>query len=348
MVRTRTAAAVKSTGRAAIASSGLRQPASAADERLVTSFSRLLPLPDHPRSVGARTRTLAAAFAAAFVAALFFAATPAHAIITEVEGVKVGLQPRNGTTLGTPGEEPKTFANESGNVVLQGTGDYAIYWDPTKPVEFTPEWVTNLDGFFRDLGEAGVDTPFGVLPQYRDRGNAVAPFRALLKGTYSDTAQFPAGKCTDPNRHQATCLTDVQLREQLQAFIAAHDLPKGMGTVYFLLTPPNVTICLNKAATRCSDYSISAEEETKGERKTVSYQESFCSYHSDINPDGAAQGDSSTILYAAIPWTGYLSAYDCQDGGFNPEKHGETREGKKQRSKEEQVKHEKELEERLA
>jgi hypothetical protein len=311
----------------------------------VTSFARLLPLTDHPRSVAARTRTVAAAFVAAFLATLFFAASPAHAIITEVEGVKVGLQPRNGTTLGTPGAEPETFANESGNVVLHGTGDYAIYWDPTKPVEFTPEWVTNLDGFFQALGEAALDTPFGVLPQYRDRSNAVAPFRALLKGSYSDTAKFPAGKCTDPNRHKATCLTDVQLREQLQAFIAAHDLPKGMGTVYFLLTPPNVTICLNKTATRCSDYSVSEEEEEKGERNSVSYKESFCSYHSDINPDGASEGDSNTILYAAIPWTGYVSAYDCQDGGWNPEKHKEAREGKKQLSEAERLKREKELEE---
>jgi len=97
-----------------------------------------------------------------------------------------------------------------------------------------------------------------------------------------------------------------------------------MGTIFYLLTPPGVTVCLDggKATGHCSDYSGSPGE--------GSYENSFCSYHSDINPGNPASGGPNTILYGVIPWTaggladGHLggvdqtSAYDCQDGGFDP------------------------------
>jgi PKD domain len=299
----------------------------------MTIFVRLLSLSAFLRWAPARRSIPAVtALVACAAAGMLVTAAPASAVVAEIGGgVKVGLQPRNGTTLGTEGMQPASFSNEAGNVVLQGTtSDYAIYWDPNDPTEFHPEWVKNIDLFFQGLGEAHLDTPFGVLGQYRDRSNKVEPFQALFKGSYSDTVKFPAGKCTDPKNPATRCLTDGQLREQLESFIATHRLPTGMDTIYYLLTPPGTTVCLEEAGTRCSDYSLSSEEETKHERKSTSYKESFCSYHSAINQDGAPEGDSDTILYAAIPWTGYTTSFDCQDGGWNPEKHGEAREKEKE------------------
>jgi hypothetical protein len=106
--------------------------------------------------------------------------------------------------------------------------------------------------------------------------------------------------------------------------MAQHQLPTGMGTIYYLLTPPGVTVCLDTGTStgHCSDYSGSPGE--------TSYKHSFCSYHSDVNPGKLATGDANTILYAAIPWTAggkgdyhlligdQRSAFDCQDGGFDP------------------------------
>jgi hypothetical protein len=287
----------------------------------VTIFARMPSSPLEPQSAPARVRTLAMALGA--IAAMLIVAAPAHAVVAEVGGVKAGLQPRS-VVLGAKPSETKTFANESGNVVLHGTGDYLIYWDPNKQLKH--EWIVNLDTFFHAvgaLGEAGLATPFSAIGQYHDRSNVNAPFEASFKGSYSDTVKFPAGECTDPQNPATTCLTDAQLRTQLQSFIATHNLPTGMGTVYYLLTPPGTTVCLDQAATRCSDYALSETEREKGERESASYKESFCSYHADINPDSAAEGDGRTILYAAIPWTAYTDAYDCQDGGFNPEKHEE-------------------------
>jgi hypothetical protein len=302
----------------------------------VTSFTRSLSkLADLP-SAAIRRLALVLGSVVALSAALLLAAAPAGALVTTVGPTKVGLQPRTTSLAQGAGEgEAATFANESGNVVLSGTtSEYAIYWDPE--VRFDNEWLVNLDGFFQALGETHLDTPFGVLAQYRDRSNTIAPFKALFKGSYSDTVHYPTGKCTDPD-HLAVCLTDAQLREQLQSFIALHDLPTGMDTIYYLLTPPDVAVCLDEAATRCSDYS--------GVRTSVSYKESFCSYHSDINADNAPEGDSKTILYAAIPWTANTAAYDCQDGGWNPEKHLEKREEPKELSEKEKEARKKQLEE---
>jgi PKD domain len=291
----------------------------------VTIFARMPSSPLEPQSAPARVRTLAMALGAiAAVLTMMISAAPAHAIVAEVGGVKVGLQPRS-IELGAELPETETFANESGNVVLHGTGDYLIYWDPNKQLKH--EWIVNLDTFFHALGalgEAGLATPFSAIGQYHDRSNVNSPFQASFKGSYSDTVKFPTGECTDPQNPAATCLTDAQLRTQLQSFIATHNLPTGMGTVYYLLTPPGTTVCLDQAATRCSDYVLTKTELEKGERKSTSYKESFCSYHADINPDSAAEGDGRTVLYAAIPWTAYTDAYDCQDGGWSPEEHKET------------------------
>jgi hypothetical protein len=306
-----------------------------ADTASVTIFAR--PLPTGRRS--SAVRVAVPAILLAVLVCLLLSAS-AGAVVTTVTGIKVGLQPRNGTQLKTPGEEPKTFADESGNVVLHGSSDYAIYWDPSKQLHH--EWLVNLDGFFQALGEAGLGAGFADLGQYRDRSNAITQFQALFKGAYSDTVKFPSPGCTDPKplvKGAVTCLTSAQLREQLQSFIATHGLPTGMSTVYYLLTPPGVTVCVDPAATSCSDYKLTAKEESEEKRESVSYKNSFCSYHDDINPGGTTTGDANTILYAAIPWTAgtaglpvseynpgalvYRTAFDCQDGGFNPEKHEE-------------------------
>jgi hypothetical protein len=333
----------------------------------VTTIAR-----SHPSTVGARVRSaclLIASLSVSAVLVALLAAAPAKAVVTEVETepsvkVKVGVQPRLFTAIksGEVVEHPAkkreeiTYRNESGNVVLGATGDYLVYWDPNDT--FHSEWVANLDHFFRDLGEAGPGTPFDILSVYRDRSNKVVPFSDQFKGSYSDTAPFPtSGNCTDPNLeffgkgNSTACLTDAQLRAQLQSFIATHKLPKGMGTVYYLVTPPGTTVCLDAAGTQCSDYTLSPAEQAAESRKSATYKSSFCSYHGDINPDNAPQGDGNTILYGAIPWTAgslgmleewggpsfaFNNPYDCQDGGWNPEKASEKFEHPRELTKEEE------------
>jgi hypothetical protein len=289
-------------------------------------------------TVSAR-RALSLALLAVTALVLLIAAAPASALVTEVGANTVGLQPRNSETVGTLGSTPETFDNFEGNPVMHSNSTFAIYWDPTN--HYHGDWQHVIDNFLSDIGSASssLASVFAVDEQYTDRTNQPANYRSTFKGAFTDTTKYPTSGCTDPNPfeeedqivlggvHTPICLTAAQLREELQKFIAQHSLPKGMSTIFYLLTPPGVAVCLDAGTStgHCSSYS--------GAVGASSYEQSFCSYHSAVNPGGLATGDANTILYAAIPWTaGGLGNYhlrpedrrpgfDCQDGGFDPSTH---------------------------
>jgi hypothetical protein len=279
--------------------------------------------------------------AASLAVVLALAAAPAGAVVTTV-GPKVGLQPRSTSLLyglGGFGSEPQNFANPSGNPIVSANKTYAIYWDPTD--HYHGDWQHVVDTFFQSMGadSGSFASVFAVDTQYTDAANQHALYKSTFQGAYTDTNGYPALVCKDPQplqvadrigpivagKHTEVCLTDKQIQEELERFILQHTLQKGMGTIFYLLTPPGVTVCLDasKISGRCSDYTGTSAEE--------SYENSFCSYHSAISPTNAETGDANTILYGVVPWTagglgdGHLTptdestpAFDCQDGGFDP------------------------------
>jgi hypothetical protein len=316
-------------------------PGLAADESLVTLHRTSTP----PRGRGRALTLLLGVLAAA----LLLVPAGASAVVVEAEpgGVKAGVQPHSiylmlGATRkrGEPlypenPAYPETFANPKGAPVVSSSHVYAIYWDPTD--SYHGDWQSVIDTFFHNVSvESGSGAGvFSVDSQYTDRAGQHASYNTTFSGAVTDTEPYPAATCVDPQPltgtvfpshepNQIACLTDKQVRRQLQTFIAQHHLPTGMGTIFYVLTPPGVTVCLNEtggAAGRCSDYEDASPE---------SYEDSFCSYHSFINPDSAPEGDASTVLYSVIPWSagneadGHLfetlmpPGYLCQDGGYDP------------------------------
>lgn len=283
------------------------------------------------RFASTRRSSLAVGFALVLCAALLGSAAPAGAVVTTVETTTVGLQPRNAeSVLDGNFVSAQTFANPAGNPVVHKSETFAIYWDPADL--YHGDWQHLINGFLQNVGKdsGALGNDFAVDTQYLDKSNTPAYYHSIYRAAYTDTEKYPVAGCTDPDPLEeeiftkigpVTCLTDQQVREQLQTFIAQHNLPKGMTSIFYLLTPPGVAVCLDAAATHCSDYEATPE----------SYEDSFCSYHSDINPGGTATGDGNTVLYAVLPWTaggrgdGQLSAldqkqvaYDCQDGAFDP------------------------------
>ena len=326
----------------------------------MTILARLSSTSVSLRPTSARGRFLAAFLAAAFMLALLVMAPPAGAVVSTVEGLKVGLQPRDlasvkdGTLVGQ-------FRDEGEGPVLPSNHTYAIYWDPTN--SYHGNWQESINTFFHGLGEGSgtLGNVFAVDSQYTDPANQHALYHSTFNGAYTDTNHYPtSGNCVDPSPlHKGlaiTCLTSKQVQEQLEAFIAQHGLPKGLENIYYLLTPPGVTICLK--ADHCSDYpatpkQIEIDEEDHVEPEAYKiYKNSFCSYHSDINPDSAPDGDANTVLYGVIPWVAggegdfhlagedQTEAYDCQDGGFyfNPKTSTEGKEHPKVSTTEEEEK----------
>jgi hypothetical protein len=286
---------------------------------------------------------------------LIFTAAPAGAVVSETSAPTVGLQPRNRVSfLDGNAASAAAFSNGGGNAVLHRSEPYVIYWDPTD--HYHGDWQHVINGFLQAVGAASgaLTNVFAVDTQYTDKTNVPASYHSIFRGAYTDTHEYPtSNNCGDPHAltggDAITCLTDAQIRAELARFIKEQGLQTGMGPIFYLLTPPGVTVCAEQTAGRCSDYSRTAGEEAKEEFASASYLESFCSYHSDINPGNPATGEPNTILYAVIPWTaGGLGdyhlqipnrtpAYDCQDGGFDPSsKPIEKREHPKEKTKKEQ------------
>jgi hypothetical protein len=309
----------------------------------VTIFARLLLRRDH--ATARAFRLLASTLAGSAAAAVLLSASPAHAAVVEVAKTKVGLQAVNEISyvhslvevkenaisekLEVIGNPAQSFGNSTGAPVVHGASVWVIYWDPKDL--YHGDWQHLVNTFLQNVGtdSGSRANVFSVNTQYTDASNIPAYYQSPFRGAYTDTHPYPVAGCASPLGGSAvTCLTDSQLREQLQEFIVAHGLPKGMGTIYYVLTPPAVTVCIDGGATRCSDFTRSKVEEEKSKYESASYLSSICSYHADINPDNVPNGDANTILYAAIPWsagaagqgvlanTARQAAY-CQDGGFN-------------------------------
>jgi hypothetical protein len=309
----------------------------------VTIFARLLLRCDHayPRLLQLFATALAASAAAT---ALLVIAPPARAVVTEVGGTTVGLQATNQSSFVQGSFEqsfnetseklavaentgPASFRNLSAYPVVHGANTYAIYWDPTG--HYNPDWQHLINTFMQSMGASSgsLASVFAVDTQYTDFSDKPAYYQSPFRVAYTDTHPYPTKGCASPS--VLTCLTDAQMQAELKEFIAAHSLPTGMGTIYYLMTPPGVTVCVDGAATRCTEFERSPEEIEKNRYESASFKKAICSYHSAINPGGSPLGDGNTILYGVVPWIARnagqgkaslivgQAAY-CQDGGWNP------------------------------
>ncbi len=261
------------------------------------------------------------------------------AVVTTVGTTAYGVTPPSITlTEGDPSE----FTNSHGHSVVSEANVYAIYWDPAD--EYHGDWQQVIDTFLHNAGAASgsLEAVFAVNEQYTDKTGQHAAYKDIFHGAYTDVDAYPtSNNCADPNplgsKDAITCLTDTQIQSELKTFISQHDLPTGMKSIFYILTPPGVTVCLDGGGPkgRCSDFAWEARPvKSKGTAVNLcrpvtdineisnclseapeppapkeetanleSYKNSFCSYHSAISPTDPIEGDSKTILYGMIPWT---------------------------------------------
>jgi PKD repeat protein len=236
-----------------------------------------------------------AAFAsvATLVACAALASTPAHALISGEFGVDF----RAATEETVPGENAAALKYHGGPVI-PASDTYAIYWDPVNA--YHNDWMTLIDRYLHDVGAASgqLSNIFSLNGQYTGPGGTRASYKSTFRGAYSDTTPYPAsGGCKEP-AGQPTCLTDAQIRSELKRFIEANHLPTGLDVIYFVLTPPAVTVCTDEGKKgNCSDSATEKEEEETDVTGSVEKANGFCGYHSAIEPSSA-----SPIVYGVQPW----------------------------------------------
>jgi hypothetical protein len=219
-----------------------------------------------------------------------------------------------------------------GGPIIPKSETYALTWDPDRL--YWAESRKYVEQFLSDVqaGNNTFTSPYAVTSQYTDQsGNRVAN-KSLYAGACIDYGNgagtvpsgytcgfgathptgsgndYPANGCTptgldvwygEPNgpigtQHNPICLTDGQLKLELQAMLPQMGLPGGNQPGYtplvVLLTPPGVQVCLDSSGNVCSAVAPDPNNATMP-------QAQFCSYHSQVEVGG------TEIAYVVQPWT---------------------------------------------
>ena len=204
-------------------------------------------------------------------------AAPAGAVISG----EFGVQTRSEVKVNQ--EAPLQY---HGGPVLHSSVAYAIYWDPVGT--YRGDWKELINEYFKNVGsESGsLNDVFALESQYTDKTGRAAN-QSVFRGSYTDEDPYPTSeRCGDAARF--ACITDAQIRTELEHVIAIGALPGATGTpVYYVLTPPGVTVCTKVSGGECSDSTATGSEPPNG----------MCGYHSAIEPSG-----SKPVIYAVQPW----------------------------------------------
>src|SRR6476646_8660396 len=183
--------------------------------------------------------------------ALAVIAAPASAVIVTIGNNRtVSAEPLRGQPHAQPFDAFFSNLDYNGGPVMQSNTNYAVYWRPSGAPAYPSDYQGGVNQFFEDLahdsgGHANVDS---VATQYNDAAGQFAEYDSHFAGALIDTDPYPANGCK-----QATiCLTDAQLRTELQNFVKANGLPMDLAHEYFLLTPPKVEDCFTASGFECS------------------------------------------------------------------------------------------------
>ncbi len=240
----------------------------------MTAISRTLAvLLRRPFGAACSRVSLAGAFVLAS-ALLALLAPSADAVLSE----GFGMQRRKDATIKV---EPLQY---HGGPVLHSSDAYAIYWDPTGT--YRGDWKRLINQYFQNVGanSGSLGDVFAVNGQYGDSSGGAAN-QSTFRGGYTDEDEYPtSGNCSEFSA--IACLTDAQIRTELQHVIASGSLPGATGpAVYYLLTPPGVVVCTDSGGNgNCSD-------------STGSPPNGICGYHSAIGAGGP-----NPVVYAVQPW----------------------------------------------
>lgn len=223
---------------------------------------------------------------------LLLAAAPASAFVvnTPSDGFigltpPPGVTPANGVTSGLctdagGGALPLDALCWHAGAVLHSSETYALFWDSARSYPSSSKFLLSqlLGAVAADSGT--LNNPFATTSQYAD-GVGRAQYSSAFRGAFSDLSTGYGG-CPGVS----SCVTDSQVRAEVQNMINANALPHNADQIFTLFTPPGVRVCSDGAGALCSITD-------------------FCSYHGTFRASDGAQ-----IVYAVQPWT---AATACSD-----------------------------------
>jgi hypothetical protein len=153
-----------------------------------------------------------------------------------------------------------------GGIVMHGVTVHTIFWAPPgfrfspAPAGAAASYEQLIQQFFTDVAHDSGTTgnEFSILGQY---GDAAGPGRYSIAynkaaDSIDDTDPYPAGhQCASPSG-VGTCLTDLQLRRELERVIGSQDpAGRGLHDLWFILLPPDVDTCVAPGQCGTSAYA---------------------------------------------------------------------------------------------
>jgi hypothetical protein len=260
------------------------------------------------RQCASRRLALALGSTATLLVALLLGAAPAGAVITG----SFGVQERKAVSVKA---EPLQYHK---GPIIRSSDSYAVYWDPFEI--YNSEWMRLIDQYFQNVGSASgtLGDVFSLNAQYGETGYSNSPTapaaakeahpsnQSTFRGAYTITAPYPATECTEAAK--VACVTDTEIQHMLKEAIKSGALPGATGTVpgaastpvYYVLTPPGVTVCTGSGSPSTCSYSKKLEEEASEIKAGTLHhaaETGICGYHS------WTEGEHGTpIVYAVQPW----------------------------------------------
>jgi hypothetical protein len=160
---------------------------------------------------------------------------------------------------------------------------HPVYWQPAgSKLSFPAAYRRLVDGFIANVAAASgsAANPFGLLGQYG------TPYRLVAGPPILDTDPLPRSDCVNPT-HRAggsgwpVCLRERSLIRELTHVVRARRLPRGLGDLYYLITPRGLGDCQGPGPENCA---------------VGGYQNAgYCGYHDSFG--------SPPLIFAVIPYT---------------------------------------------
>lgn len=185
-----------------------------------------------------------------------------------------------------------------GDLVIGPHTVHVVYWEPSG-FSVTANYHSLVERYFTDVAaDSGrVTNVYSTDTQYDDSSNTFIQYQVSFAGALTDTNAFPATPMgcptTDGTRTVAVCLSQTQEATELDNFIQANSLPRGLGHLYFLMLPDNVETCFD-GFSECGNILNTSPR--------------YCAYHSFFNIGG-----HGLTLWANEPYIGFADSH-CNSG----------------------------------
>jgi PKD repeat protein len=136
----------------------------------------------------------------------------------------------------------------SGDLVIGPHTTYVIYWEPAGFTSVSANYHALIERYFTDVAaDSGRATNVYATDTQYGNGTNNIQYQQTFGGAFTDTTAYPAtaSGCplTDGTRTVTQCLTQTQQATEVDNFVQANSLPRGVNNLYFLIMPRSVETC---------------------------------------------------------------------------------------------------------